>query len=1069
MADAGTEAILVGVRVRPVVPREVGQEMAMFIKGDTLTLRDPQGGAKEYQFDSLLDARDKNDPNFGGNDKVYAAFGRRMLDHMMDGFGTTVFAYGQTGTGKSTTIVGLMSPPSEQGLLPRLLNDIFAACEHLRDEGSEVNCKLQMIELYNEQIRDLLAPPPVDEKVKPPKPEIHVHPKMGVYITDMQDPVVNSSQECFDLIEFGNNMKTIAATAMNPQSSRGHTIIKFHMEKKNPDASCTVSDCWVVDLAGRENEKTTQVSGEQFVELSFINRSLMWLAVCIKGLSEEPRVKKALKKSKTDVALEGGEEVAEPKAKAKPAGGGVKNLAQFRNSKLTLMLANSLSGNSKTSVITTASPTMGNYDETLATLKFATSVKCIELKATAATKVDKDQLLSALQDEVRKLKEQATAAGPTSNEFEELKKRAEIAEQMAREQEANWEDLRKKSEEAQKLREETAKKMNIMRWNMSKTAIKSMLMGAGPPLPHLVNESDDPESIGKVTFHIAECEREYLIGHSEECDFQPLGLTEKCPRLCSIWKQGDEIWLRVEKIEKRKKKPGMSGSTALVLAKLMGIEDPTKVVRKHTSQQLEGAVEEDEPREKRAPHHHANPAHVKVRLNSRLVKGEPVQLKHGDRLTFGPGKKIRFRVRTLAGDFPEPMARELLSVEDELKENLDSMADVMGQERAAIPEMVSCAVKFYGQLRQDGGCDDEHDLMLRGFLAKMQEMQQQVNDANDITKEIKGDGVKFELIMDCPPLAFGHGKPHRSFPDLLIRKVTPVRKAKSRWTLVKNRLHLISGRDNVDPLEYFKAEQAREAGVDVQMVFTEQMFQERLQIMISAYDSWCADRAGFNLQEFGDPWDDGEAQVHEGGEDQGEMFCTNVQNATSPCRRQADPGAVNQVSASVGVRNFGRNGGGGADVAILKQKHRDDLNKIREEAEAERAAMEQELMDRQVALDAAQALGQRQMEELQRFESNMREVLRRNGELEKRHRQLEREKSRLTLNNEALEVELNTQRSLVQNIESGIFEDEGLDPFGEIAAMVECNGKLLGDLAQLRSGTHIGYNRVVTSAENRRT
>ena len=133
---------------------------------------------------------------------------------------------------------------------------------------------------------------------------------------------------------------------------------------------------------------------------------------------------------------------------------------------------------------------------------------------------------------------------------------------------------------------------------------------------------------------------------------------------------------------------------------------------------------------------------------------------------------------------------------------------------------------------------------------------------------------------------------------------------------MKNRLHLISGRDNVDPLEYFKAEQAREAAVDVQMVFTEQMFQERMQIMISAYDSWCADRAGFNLQEFGDPWDDGEAQVHEGGEEQGEMFCTNVQNAASPCRRQADPGVVNQVSASVGVRNFGRNGGGGTTCYV---------------------------------------------------------------------------------------------------------------------------------------------------------
>ena len=355
-------------------------------------------------------------------------------------------------------------------------------------------------------------------------------------------------------------MKTIAATAMNPQSSRGHTIIKLHMEKRNTDASCTVSDCWVVDLAGRENEKTTQVRGEQFVELSFINKSLMWLAVCIKTLTEEKKSKK-------------------------------QNLSQFRNSKLTLLLANALTGNSKTSVITTASPTMGNYDETLATLKFATSVKCIELKATAATKVDKDQLLSTLQDEVKKLKEQASAAGPSSDEFEELKKRAEIAEQIAREQAANWADLRSQSEEAQKLRQETAKKMNIMRWNMSTTAIKSLLKSPGrasAPLPHLVRESDDPEKEGKpVTFHIAQNDREYVIGHADGCDFKPTGLTEKCPRLCYVWRKGDELWLRVEKVEKRSERVGMSGCSALVLAKFMGVSDPTQVVRNHTQQRTE--------------------------------------------------------------------------------------------------------------------------------------------------------------------------------------------------------------------------------------------------------------------------------------------------------------------------------------------------------------------------------------------------------------------------------------------------------------------------------------------------
>ena len=83
--------------------------------------------------------------------------------------------------------------------------------------------------MYNEQIRDLLALA-VKDKTKAPRPEIHVHPKMDVYITDMQDPVVTISRECFDLIEYGNNMKTIATTAMRPQSSRGYIIIKLHME-----------------------------------------------------------------------------------------------------------------------------------------------------------------------------------------------------------------------------------------------------------------------------------------------------------------------------------------------------------------------------------------------------------------------------------------------------------------------------------------------------------------------------------------------------------------------------------------------------------------------------------------------------------------------------------------------------------------------------------------------------------------------------------------------------------------------------------------------------------------------
>eukprot|EP00450_Noctiluca_scintillans_P036574 CAMPEP_0194551960 /NCGR_PEP_ID=MMETSP0253-20130528/96483_1 /TAXON_ID=2966 /ORGANISM="Noctiluca scintillans" /LENGTH=1024 /DNA_ID=CAMNT_0039399425 /DNA_START=22 /DNA_END=3096 /DNA_ORIENTATION=+ len=1023
MPDA--EAILVGVRVRPVVPREIGQDISLFFNGNILTCLDVEGKKKEFQFDVLLDARDKNDPNFGGNEKVYAGFGRRMLDHMLDGFGTCVFAYGQTGTGKSTTIVGLMSPPSEQGLLPRLLNDIFDACDKMRSDGAEVNCKLQMIELYNEQIRDLLAPA-VKDKAKAPRPEIHVHPKMGVYITDMQDPVVSTSQECFDLIEYGNNMKTIAATAMNPQSSRGHTIIKFHMERKNADASCTVSDCWIVDLAGRENEKTTQVSGEQFVELSFINRSLMWLAVCIKGLSEQPKGKK--KK-----AAEGaeGEEGGEGK-KSGGGGGGMKNLAQFRNSKLTLMLANSLSGNSKTSVVCTASPTMGNYDETLATLKFATSVKSIELKATAATKVDKDQLMNSLQEEVKKLKEQASAAGPSSDEFEELKKRAELAERMAKEQEASWEVLRQQSEEANKLRRETARKMNIMRWTMGKSAIKNLLkspaMAPGPALPHLVNESDDPETTGKVTFHIADEGKEYKVGHSEECDFKPEGLTEKCPCLCYVYKEGDDMWLRMHVIEESKNR-GMSGRSALVLAKLMGIADPTKVVRGHNSQQNEDDVAVPSSASKR---------HLKVRLNSRLVKGEPVLLKHGDRLTLGPNKKIRFRVRIKQGDFPEPSARELLSVEDELKEYVDNLADVMGEARACNPEMVRSAVKYYSQLRQQSELDEEYEMMLRGFLAKMQEAQTQVNEANNITREMKkGVNLKFELAMEAPPLSFGHGPPQRSFPELVVRKVSDDNRVKSKWRLVRNRLFLISGRDNVDPAQYFRKERAREGKVIVRNIYTAEKFKNQFKVMIGAYAQYEADKKHFDLQEYGDPWDDGDYV------------------ATNP----EDGGPAEDL-------NIGGGGGGGGiqDVALVKQKHRDEMKKISEEKELSLAQSSARLRKTEHTLTETQTLTLQRAEEIQ----NLKEALLEQQELadddDRKLRYLERERARLLLNNEALEIELEAQRAQVQRNDSDDDDDDD-DEFKELTQMVAANSNLLSDLAELRSGTHISYNRVVTATK----
>ncbi|CAE7243580.1 unnamed protein product [Symbiodinium sp. KB8] len=160
---------------------------------------------------------------------------------------------------------------------------------------------------------------------------------------------------------------------MNAQSSRGHTVFKLNMVREGgSDNLSTTSEVCFADLAGRENEKTTQVTGERFVELSFINKSLLYLSGCIQSLGHQPHRRRL----QTDHGS------GTPKSK------GV-DMSRFRNSKLTLLLSNALSGNSRTSMIGTLSPAAAHFEESHNTLRFASTVKTIKVQAKAARAVDK--------------------------------------------------------------------------------------------------------------------------------------------------------------------------------------------------------------------------------------------------------------------------------------------------------------------------------------------------------------------------------------------------------------------------------------------------------------------------------------------------------------------------------------------------------------------------------------------------------------------------------------------------------------------------------------------------------
>ena len=173
--------------------------------------------AREYEFDCVMDSTDRGSEHYVGQERCYEMMAKGMVSHSLKGYSTCLFCYGQTGTGKTTTILGRRRPASEQGLLPRLVGELFQEAERLLEQGHQVHCSLQIVEVYNERVRDLLSES---------YPEVHVHPKLGVYLKHARDQPVSCLASSLRLIEEATARQTVACHAMNVRSSRGHTVYK---------------------------------------------------------------------------------------------------------------------------------------------------------------------------------------------------------------------------------------------------------------------------------------------------------------------------------------------------------------------------------------------------------------------------------------------------------------------------------------------------------------------------------------------------------------------------------------------------------------------------------------------------------------------------------------------------------------------------------------------------------------------------------------------------------------------------------------------------------------------------
>ncbi|XP_065860426.1 kinesin-like protein KIN-14I isoform X2 [Euphorbia lathyris] len=280
-----------------------------------------------------------------------------LIRSVLDGFNVCIFAYGQTGSGKTYTMTGPRDLTEKTlGVNYRALSDLFLLAEQRKDVF-RYNVAVQMIEIYNEQVRDLLVTDGSNKRL-----EIRNSSQTGLNVPDANLVPVSSTSDVIDLMNLGHRNRVVGATALNDRSSRSHSCLTVHVQGKDLTSGALLRGCMhLVDLAGSERVDKSEVTGDRLKEAQHINKSLSALGDVIASLAHKnPHV-------------------------------------PYRNSKLTQLLQDSLGGQAKTLMFVHISPEPDAVGETISTLKFAERVATVEL---GAARVNKDST------DVKELKEQ---------------------------------------------------------------------------------------------------------------------------------------------------------------------------------------------------------------------------------------------------------------------------------------------------------------------------------------------------------------------------------------------------------------------------------------------------------------------------------------------------------------------------------------------------------------------------------------------------------------------------------------------------------------------------------------
>lgn len=398
MKDAeAAENVSVYIRVRPLNKKEKSENVTNVIHLDTnenlLALVKPYSRnekaekPKTFKFDHIFSETTTQI-------EIYRRVALPIVDKVLNGYNGTIFAYGQTGTGKTYTMSGCQKSDDLKGIIPNTFSHIFSQIARSNEKTFVVT--VTYVEIYNEEIRDLLS--------KNNKLEIREIPSLGVYIKDLVGCPVSSVESMVDLMNRGNTNRITRSTMMNDVSSRSHAIFSIRIEMKDKITNkSTTGKLNLVDLAGSERLVKTHATGERLREASSINQSLSVLGNVISALVD-----------------------------------GKGTHIPYRNSKLTRLLKDSLGGNSKTAMIAMLSPSELDYDESLCTLRYASRVKFI--KNYTQVNTDKLCLIESFENEIKELKdrikeislieEKLKTLKPKTRKKKEGKKEKSLTEEM---------------------------------------------------------------------------------------------------------------------------------------------------------------------------------------------------------------------------------------------------------------------------------------------------------------------------------------------------------------------------------------------------------------------------------------------------------------------------------------------------------------------------------------------------------------------------------------------------------------------------------------------------------------